>query len=120
MRSLINAKTLGRSYLFTLPNLDPLTHQTANRRRHPLHLTTAHLQKHCLTFEQIQPLYLALYSLTNSYATMPPANTRKRKSTEMEDEPAPTATPTGSPRKKMRISQSQKQALMDNLQLESE
>ncbi|KEF63412.1 uncharacterized protein A1O9_01390 [Exophiala aquamarina CBS 119918] len=49
---------------------------------------------------------------------MPPANTRKRKSGEMEEDPAPAATPTGSPRKKMRITQSQKQALMDNLQLE--
>ncbi|KAK5056622.1 hypothetical protein LTR84_012154 [Exophiala bonariae] len=49
---------------------------------------------------------------------MPPANPRKRKSSEMEEEPAPAATPTGSPRKKMRITQSQKQALMDNLQLE--
>lgn len=48
----------------------------------------------------------------------------KRKSPEPErgshnDDPA--ATPTGSPaRKKLRITQSQKQALIDNLQLESE
>lgn len=51
---------------------------------------------------------------------MAPANARKRKSDEME-EPVGAVTPTGSPaRKKMKITQSQKQALMDNLQLESE
>ena len=54
---------------------------------------------------------------------MAPANSRKRKSDEMEElgqEPPRAVTPTGSPaRKKMRITQSQKQALMDNLQLES-
>ncbi|KIV92185.1 hypothetical protein PV10_06644 [Exophiala mesophila] len=51
---------------------------------------------------------------------MAPANPRKRKSDQMEEpaSPAAAATPTGSPRKKMRITQSQKQALMDNLQLE--
>jgi hypothetical protein len=38
----------------------------------------------------------------------------KRKSEEMD------TTPTGSPTKKMRLTQKQKQALMDNLQLESE
>lgn len=38
----------------------------------------------------------------------------KRKSDEMD------TTPTGSPTKKMRLTQKQKQALMDNLQLESE
>lgn len=37
----------------------------------------------------------------------------KRKSDEMD------ATPSGSPTKKMRLTQKQKQALMDNLQLES-
>lgn len=41
---------------------------------------------------------------------------RKRKSDQMDDEPA---TPKGSPVKKMRITQAQKQALIDNLQLES-
>ena len=52
---------------------------------------------------------------------MAPANPRKRKSEQMEEPASPVAatTPTGSPRKKMRITQSQKQALMDNLQLES-
>ncbi|KAK5089160.1 hypothetical protein LTR05_003384 [Lithohypha guttulata] len=40
---------------------------------------------------------------------------RKRKSDQMDDEPA---TPKGSPVKKMRITQAQKQALIDNLQLE--
>lgn len=59
-------------------------------------------------------------TLKHESETMPPANPRKRKSSEMEEEPVPAATPTGSPRKKMRITQSQKQALMDNLQLESE
>lgn len=38
----------------------------------------------------------------------------KRKSDQMD------TTPTGSPTKKMRMTQKQKQALMDNLQLESE
>ena len=37
----------------------------------------------------------------------------KRKSDQMD------TTPTGSPSKKMRLTQQQKQALMDNLQLES-
>lgn len=41
-------------------------------------------------------------------------NARKRKSDEMEP-----STPTGSPTKKMKITQPQKQALIDNLQLES-
>jgi hypothetical protein len=53
---------------------------------------------------------------------MTPPQTRKRKSEEMEGERAEAAatTPTGTPaRKKMRITQSQKQALIDNLQLES-
>jgi len=50
---------------------------------------------------------------------MAPTQTRKRKSDEMEDAPQ-AVTPTGSPaRKKMRITESQKQALIDNLQLES-
>ncbi|EXJ56418.1 hypothetical protein A1O7_06761 [Cladophialophora yegresii CBS 114405] len=48
--------------------------------------------------------------------------TRKRKSEdieEIEDQPAGAVTPTGSPPlKKMRITLQQKQALMDNLQLE--
>ncbi|KAL6250657.1 hypothetical protein RBB50_002959 [Rhinocladiella similis] len=49
---------------------------------------------------------------------MAPTNTRKRKSEEME-EPAGAVTPSGSPsHKRMRITLSQKQALMDNLQLE--
>ena len=44
---------------------------------------------------------------------------RKRKSEAMDETPQPH-TPTGSPaRKKLRITQSQKQALIDNLQLES-
>ncbi len=62
---------------------------------------------------------------------MAPPNTRKRKSEAMEEPEAVVdlgqqdgnVTPTGSPgpaRKKMRITQTQKQALMDNLQLESE
>ena len=43
---------------------------------------------------------------------------RKRKSEAVEEMPQPH-TPTGSPaRKKMKITESQKQALMDNLQLE--
>ncbi len=47
---------------------------------------------------------------------------RKRKSgaIEAEHETPAVTTPTGSPaRKRMKISQSQKQALIDNLQLES-
>lgn len=44
-------------------------------------------------------------------------NARKRKSEAMDNDPT---TPTGSPAKKMRITQAQKQALIDNLQLESE
>lgn len=44
---------------------------------------------------------------------------RKRKSDAMEETPHPH-TPTGSPaRKRMKITESQKQALIDNLQLES-
>jgi len=42
-------------------------------------------------------------------------NARKRTSDEMDNGPS---TPTGSPTKKMRITQPQKQALIDNLQLE--
>lgn len=42
-------------------------------------------------------------------------NARKRKSDEMENGPS---TPTGGPAKKMKITQGQKQALIDNLQLE--
>jgi hypothetical protein len=44
--------------------------------------------------------------------------TFKRKSPEFVD--APDATPTGPPAKRMRLTQTQKQALIDNLQLESE
>jgi Nbl1 / Borealin N terminal len=48
---------------------------------------------------------------------MAPAQNRKRKSEQMEEEA--NITPTGSPaRKKMKITQSQRQALIDNLQLE--
>jgi len=48
---------------------------------------------------------------------MTPQTARKRKSDEMEGGPS---TPTGSPApKKMKITQPQKQALIDNLQLES-
>jgi hypothetical protein len=43
--------------------------------------------------------------------------TLKRKAPEFVD--APDATPTGRPVKKLRLTQSQKQALIDNLQLES-
>lgn len=43
--------------------------------------------------------------------------TLKRKEPELID--APDATPTGRPVKRMRLTQSQKQALIDNLQLES-
>lgn len=43
--------------------------------------------------------------------------TMKRKAPEFLD--APDATPTGRPVKKLRLTQSQKQALIDNLQLES-
>lgn len=46
--------------------------------------------------------------------------TRKRKSEQMEESTA-AVTPTASPtRKRLRITETQKQALMDNLQLESE
>jgi hypothetical protein len=47
---------------------------------------------------------------------------RKRKSTVLDDEDRdqPSSTPTGSPaRKRTKITQAQKQALIDNLQLES-
>lgn len=57
-------------------------------------------------------LLLTLTHPTNIFRvqlTMP----AKRKSDEMD------ATPSGSPTKKMRLTQKQKQALMDNLQLES-
>ena len=43
--------------------------------------------------------------------------TMKRKAPEFLD--APDSTPTGRPVKKLRLTQSQKQALIDNLQLES-
>lgn len=43
--------------------------------------------------------------------------TLKRKSPGFDD--APDATPTGRPAKKLRLTQNQKQALIDNLQLES-
>lgn len=52
-------------------------------------------------------------------------NAKKRKSTEPESHNAQgdyndeSQTPLGSPPKKLRITQSQKQALIDNLQLES-
>lgn len=48
---------------------------------------------------------------------MAPTMAHKRKSDEMDNGPS---TPTGSPRKKMKITQAQKQALIDNLQLEGE
>ncbi|OAP57156.1 hypothetical protein AYL99_07894 [Fonsecaea erecta] len=50
---------------------------------------------------------------------MAPPTSRKRKSDEMDDLADGAVTPSGSPvRKKMRITQQQKQALIDNLQLE--
>jgi hypothetical protein len=52
---------------------------------------------------------------------MPPQLLKKRKSDAMEAErgEAVATTPTGHPaRKRMKISQPQKQALIDNLQLE--
>lgn len=53
-------------------------------------------------------------STPNQSSTMA---TLKRKAPEFVD--APDATPTGRPVKKLRLTQSQKQALIDNLQLES-
>lgn len=60
-----------------------------------------------------------LYSQTQSSTqiTTPTMTTLKRKAPEFVD--APDATPTGRPVKKLRLTQSQKQALIDNLQLES-
>ncbi|KIW22598.1 uncharacterized protein PV07_10881 [Cladophialophora immunda] len=50
---------------------------------------------------------------------MAPAISRKRKSDEIDESAVGAVTPSGSPaRKKLRITQQQKQALMDNLQLE--
>lgn len=55
---------------------------------------------------------------------MAAASSLKRKSDVVDDayqDPDGVRTPTGSPsRKKMRITRKQKQALIDNLQLESE
>lgn len=57
---------------------------------------------------------LIRYSTPTQSLTMA---TLKRKAPEFVD--APDATPTGRPVKKLRLTQSQKQALIDNLQLES-
>lgn len=50
------------------------------------------------------------------FREMSTQDTRKRKSDRMDHGPS---TPTGSPAKKIKITQTQKQALIDNLQLES-
>jgi hypothetical protein len=75
---------------------------------------------------QISPQHrnsrLGILNITYSSCniTMAPLNPRKRKSDEMEEAAPSITTPTGSPaRKRMKISQQQKQALIDNLQLES-
>lgn len=52
-------------------------------------------------------------------AAMTSKQGRKRKSEEMDGTPA-AITPPNSPLKKMKITQTQKQALIDNLQLERE
>ncbi|KAJ9497246.1 hypothetical protein H2202_007403 [Exophiala xenobiotica] len=92
---------------------DPRTHQL-------FHSSTDLELQHTLTrtyTENTERLENS-HTLPPQAVIMTPANTRKRKSDEME-EPARAVTPTGSPaRKKMRITQSQKQALIDNLQLE--
>ena len=49
---------------------------------------------------------------------MAPQGTRKRKSEVLQD--AVTTPPSGPSTKKLKITQAQKQALIDNLQLESE
>jgi hypothetical protein len=60
---------------------------------------------------RLWPLYFdTTHSISLKLATM---SGTKRKSDAMD------VTPTGSPTKRMRLTQHQKQALMDNLQLES-
>lgn len=61
---------------------------------------------------------LSCSSFQHSTQISPPTMaTLKRKAPQFLD--APDATPTGRPVKKLRLTQSQRQALMDNLQLES-
>src|ERR1700753_2726815 len=74
---------------------------------------------------QYRPEHAHTHSAHSIYPTssgrMAPANTRKRKSDEMEPQETGAVTPTGSPaRKRMRITQQQKQALIDNRQLGSQ
>jgi hypothetical protein len=62
------------------------------------------------------PSPLVLFDSFTFISAMPTAMKRKSPEITGADD---VATPTGSPTKKMRMTQSQKQALMDNLQLES-
>lgn len=64
-------------------------------------------------YQQRLCLYSALLSLRSTRAMPPTAAKRKSPS---DDE---ITTPTGSPSKRLRITRQQKQALVDNLQLES-
>jgi hypothetical protein len=71
----------------------------------------SHLSLHCFWEER------------RLYSEMAQTQSRKRKSDVLDDQDhdLQTSTPTGSPaRKRTKITQSQKQALIDNLQLESE
>lgn len=81
----------------------------------PMRFSVLHPQ-HCPL-----PYFFLLFDISlnwyfKNYITMPPV-TGKRKSAE--DDAYGVTTPTGSPPKKLRITRSQKQALIDNLQLES-
>jgi hypothetical protein len=97
--------------MFTRPNLDghlAHVHQPAST----LYRLRNSSRPRRITFSN------AYYQHKAQYCIMAPQS-RKRKSEAMEETPRPQ-TPTGSPsRKKLKITQSEKQALIDNLQLES-
>ncbi|KAL2406836.1 hypothetical protein ABEF92_008500 [Exophiala dermatitidis] len=89
------------------------------RRIHCMYQYPTHLD--CPNIDTILSAPVLRYLLASPTCrreAMAPGNARKRKSDEMEETPR-AVTPTGSPvHKKMKITQTQKQALMDNLQLE--
>jgi hypothetical protein len=86
-------------------------------------LPLAHLVccgKQLRTFDPSQLYTTKLFDFptnTTASSTIFTMTSLKRKSPEFIN--APDATPRGPPAKKLRLTQTQKQALMDNLQLES-
>jgi hypothetical protein len=104
--------------LFTLTNFSlRLTTHPYQTNNTPYTIYTSTIHYNCVRIEVISKSSGSVNEQRQS--NMAPTQTRKRKSEDMATPEA--VTPTGSPTsKRMKITEPQKQALVDNLQLESE